>query len=32
LIKYQKSYGAAARLVTMMDSMLDNILSMGMIK
>ncbi|MFA6808058.1 MAG: flagellar hook-associated protein FlgK [Eubacteriales bacterium] len=29
LVKYQKSYSAAARLVTMMDSMLDQLLSMG---
>ena len=32
LVKFQKSYSAAARLVTMMDSMFDSILSMGMTK
>lgn len=29
LIKFQKSYGAAARLVTMMDSMFERVLGMG---
>ena len=29
LIKYQKSYMSAARLVTMLDSMLENVLNMG---
>ncbi|MCL1790767.1 MAG: flagellar hook-associated protein FlgK [Peptococcaceae bacterium] len=29
LMRFQKSYSAAARLVTMIDSMLDNLLSMG---
>lgn len=29
LVKFQKSYSAAARLVTMMDSMLEKILGMG---
>jgi len=32
LIKYQKSYGAAARMVTMLDSMFDNIMGMGVTK
>ncbi|MDQ7096264.1 flagellar hook-associated protein FlgK [Desulfosporosinus sp. PR] len=32
LIQYQKSYAAAARMVTMMDNMLDSILNMGMTK
>jgi len=32
LVKFQKSYAAAARMVTMMDSMFDSILSMGMTK
>jgi flagellar hook-associated protein 1 FlgK len=29
LLKFQKSYGAAARLVTMLDSMFERILGMG---
>lgn len=29
LVRFQKSYSAAARLVTMMDSMLDSLLGMG---
>ncbi|HHV63599.1 MAG TPA: flagellar hook-associated protein FlgK [Peptococcaceae bacterium] len=29
MVKYQKSYGAAARVVTMIDSMLERILNMG---
>lgn len=29
MVKYQKSYGAAARIVTMIDSMLEQILNMG---
>jgi len=32
LVKFQKSYAAAARMVTMMDSMFDSLLSMGMTK
>ncbi|ODA42538.1 flagellar hook-associated protein FlgK [Desulfosporosinus sp. BG] len=32
LTKYQKSYSAAARLVTMMDDLLDTLLGMGMTK
>ncbi|WP_407307274.1 flagellar hook-associated protein FlgK [Desulfosporosinus sp. SB140] len=32
LVQYQKSYAAAARMVTMMDSMFDSIISMGMTK
>jgi len=32
LIQYQKSYSAAARMVTMMDSMFDSLLNMGMTK
>lgn len=32
LIKFQKSYSAAARMVTMMDSMLDTLLNMGITK
>lgn len=32
LVMFQKSYSAAARMVTMMDNMLDTILNMGMTK
>ena len=32
LVQYQKSYAAAARMVTMMDSMFDSLLSMGVTK
>ncbi len=32
LIKYQKSYSAAARMVTMMDDMLSTIMNMGITK
>lgn len=32
LIKYQKSYSAAARMVTMMDDMLSTLLNMGVTK
>jgi flagellar hook-associated protein 1 FlgK len=30
LMRFQKSYSAAARVVTMIDSMLESLLSMGM--
>lgn len=32
LVKYQKSYSAAARMVTMMDDMLSTLMSMGITK
>ena len=32
LVKYQKSYSAAARMVTMMDDMLSTLLNMGITK